>query len=114
MNDVGTVAWSGFDNVLAIVNVPRSLVIELPTVIVNVPAVLPAVYNPPAVIVPPVSEKFTDTLEVLPSLMRPTAENCWVALVVSDTLEGVSSMAVNVGAGAEIVTLEVSASVPPC
>ena len=41
MNDDGTVAPSGFDNVLAIVNVPRSRVIEFPTVTLNSPDVLP-------------------------------------------------------------------------
>ena len=80
----------------------------------NVPAVLPAVYKPPAVIDPPVSEYVTDTAEVLPSLIRPTVVNCCVAPVVRDTLAGVSSTAVNVGAGTVIVTLEVSALVPPC
>ena len=80
----------------------------------NVPAVLPAVYKPARRDRAARLRIFTDTADVLPSLIRPTAENCWVAPVVSDTVEGVSSMAVNVGAGAEIVTLDVSASVPPC
>ena len=40
VNDVGTDAPSGFDNVFAIVNVPRSFVIEFATVNVNVPDVL--------------------------------------------------------------------------
>ena len=66
------------------------------------------------VTVPPVSLQVTLTLVALPSLIRPSAVNCCVAPARSDALAGVTSTAVSVGAGAVIVTLDVSAFVSPC
>ena len=80
----------------------------------NVPAVAPAVYAPVPETVPPVADQFTLTLDVLPSDMRPIAENCCPAPGDRFTLEGVTSTPVNVGAAGVMVTTDVSALVPPC
>ena len=65
-------------------------------------------------IVPPVALHVTLTLVALPLLSRPRAVNCWVAPAATDVLAGVTSTAVKVGAGAVMVTLDVSAMVSPC
>ena len=57
---------------------------------------------------------FIMTLVVVPSLIRPTAVNCCVAPAASEAFAGATSTAVSVGAGAVMVTLEVSAFVSPC
>ena len=54
---------------------------------------LPAVYSPPVVIVPPVALQVTVTLDVLLSLIRPTAVNCCVAPAATDAVAGVTSTA---------------------
>jgi hypothetical protein len=79
----------------------------------KVPAVLPAVKSPTLVIVPPVADQVTDTLAVLPSLMRPDAENCCEAPTTTDAVVGETVIEESVGALAVIVTAEVSALPAP-
>ena len=65
-------------------------------------------------IVPPVADQVTVTPDVLLSDMRPIAENCCAPPGARLTLVGESSTRVSVGAAGVMVTVEVSALVPPC
>ena len=63
---------------------------------------------------PPVADQVTVTLEVLLSDMRPMAENCCAPPGRQVHGRGRDLDRTRVGAAGVIVTVEVSAFVPPC
>src|SRR5512142_720317 len=77
----------------------------------NVPVVFPAVYSPLELIVPPVADQVTLIATESPALVRPEAPNCCVAPTASVTEAGTITSCTT--GGAVIVTVAVSARVPP-
>jgi hypothetical protein len=74
---------------------------------------LPAVYNPPLVTVPPVAKYVTDGAVVAPLLHRPLTLNCCAPPVASDVEAGVRITCVKVGGGAAVtVTVAESRKLP--